>query len=82
MEGWGIEELISKASREYQISKTITAPLVAVILNITKIQEQLSRISKPDFHLKIISREILHSSNLIGFAQFSAKKVENISTFF
>ena len=37
---------------------------------------------KPDFHLKIISREILHSSNLIGFAQFSAKKVENISTFF
>ena len=32
--------------------------------------------------LEIISREILHSSNLIGFAQFSAKKVENISTFF
>ena len=37
---------------------------------------------KPDFHLKIISREILDSSNLIGFAQFSEKKVENISTFF
>ena len=37
---------------------------------------------KPDFHWDIISREILHSSNLIGFAQFSAKKVENISTFF
>ena len=35
-----------------------------------------------DFHCDIISREILHSSNLIGFAQFSAKKVENISTFF
>ena len=37
---------------------------------------------KADFHCDIISREILHSSNLIGFAQFSAKKVENISTFF
>ena len=35
-----------------------------------------------DFHLKIISRRILRSSDLIGFAQFSAKKVENISTFF
>ena len=33
---------------------------------------------KADFHCDII----LHSSNLIGFAQFSAKKVENISTFF
>ena len=32
--------------------------------------------------IDIISREILHSSNLIGFTQFSAKKVENISTFF
>ena len=37
---------------------------------------------KAAFHCDIISREILHSSNLIGFAQFSAKKVENISTFF
>ena len=37
---------------------------------------------KLDFHINIISREILDSSNLIGFAQFSAKKVENISTFF
>ena len=36
---------------------------------------------KADFHCDIISREILHSSNLIGFAQFSAKKVEIFQLF-
>ena len=47
-----------------------------------RVRFSLKKTLKPDFHLKIVSREILHSSNLIGFAQFSAKKVKNISTFF
>ena len=54
---------------------------MAEIMRMCKILMLITSV-KPDFHLKIIWREILHSRNLIGFAQFFAKEVENISTFF
>ena len=60
--------------------------IIIVKFFFTKLQQRAETITnnkpfKPDFHLNIISLEILDSSNLIGFAQFSAKKFENISTY-